>query len=145
MTVAIKNRRFIEFLPAMKHPILLIVLLSLLSVISVQSQSNAQTLNTTVEFEETVLNFGTISKCSDGRKTFVFKNTGEEPLVISKVFSSSFLKVIKYPQDPVQPGEKDEIIIKYDTSRVGPIVKTVTVMMNIKEKAIPLQVKGEVK
>ena len=145
MSYTIINRRFIEFFPAMKYPILITVLLSFLCISSVHSQSDVQTPNTTVEFEATVLDFGTISKGSDGRKTFVFKNTGEEPLVISKVFSSSHLKVVKYPQEPVQPGEKEEIVIKYDTSRVGPIVKTVTVMMNIKEKAVPLQVKGEVK
>ena len=145
MSYTIINRRFIEFFPAMKYPILITVLLSVLNISSVLSQSNTQTPNTTVEFEATTLDLGVIKKGSDGRKTFVFKNTGEEALVISKVFSSSYLKVVKYPQEPVQPGEKEEIVIKYDTSRVGPIVKTVTVMMNIKEKAVPLQVKGEVK
>lgn len=145
MSYTIINRRFIEFFPAMKYPVLITVLLSLLSINSLKSQTNDQLPDTTVEFEATVLDFGTIAKGSDGKKTFVFKNTGEEALVISKVFSSSHLKVIKYPQEPVQPGEKEEIVIKYDTGRVGPIVKTVTVMMNIKEKAVPLQVKGEVK
>ena len=129
----------------MKYPILITVLLSLLSLSSLKSQNNDQIPNTTVEFEATVLDFGIIAKGSDGKKTFVFKNTGDEPLIVSKVFSSSHLKVIKYPQEPVQPGEKEEIVIKYNTNRTGPIVKTVTVMMNIEKKAIPLQIKGEVK
>ena len=36
----------------------------------------------------------------------------------------------KKPSSPIDPGQDDEIQVKYDTNRVGPIRKIITVLSN---------------
>ena len=42
------------------------------------------------------------------------------------------------------PGETGEIEVKYDTNRVNPIRKTITVISNAERKTIALKIKGTV-
>ena len=41
-----------------------------------------------IEFESTVIDYGTIEKGADGVRVFKFTNTGNAPLIVSKVKSS---------------------------------------------------------
>mgnify|MGYP002063185881 CR=1 FL=1 len=65
-----------------------------------------------------------------GVRIFKFKNTGNAPLIVSDVKSSCGCTIPKKPKDPIMPGESGEIEVKYDTKRVAPIRKTVTVISN---------------
>jgi len=96
-----------------------------------------------IEFETKTIDYGTIEKGSDGVRVFKFKNTGDEPLIISKVSSSCGCTIPKKPKDPILPGESGEIEVKYDTKRVNPIRKTVTVISNAKDNpTVALKIKG---
>jgi hypothetical protein len=65
--------------------------------------------------------------------------------VISKVYSSCGCTIPKKPETPIEPGNKGEIQVKYDTNRVGPIRKTITVNSNAKSTPIvSLKIKGTV-
>lgn len=97
-----------------------------------------------IEFKETTIDYGTIEKGADGVRTFVFTNTGNAPLVISKVNSSCGCTVPKKPDGPIMPGEEGEIEVKYDTQRVMPIRKTITVLSNADTPTVALKIKGEV-
>jgi len=97
-----------------------------------------------IEFKETTIDYGTIEKGADGVRTFVFTNTGNAPLVISKVNSSCGCTVPKKPDGPIMPGEEGEIEVKYDTKRVMPIRKTITVLSNADTPTVALKIKGEV-
>jgi hypothetical protein len=97
-----------------------------------------------IEFKETTIDYGTIEKGADGVRTFVFTNTGNAPLVISKVNSSCGCTVPKKPDGPIMPGEDGEIEVKYDTKRVMPIRKTITVLSNADTPTVALKIKGEV-
>lgn len=107
---------------------------------------NESTLDkvTTVEFETTTIDYGKIAKGSDGVRTFKFKNTGDHPLKIYAIYSSCNCDIVSKPEEPIAPGETGEIKVKYDTSKVGPIVKTITANTNTKDKLIPLNLVGEV-
>lgn len=50
----------------------------------------------------------------------------------------------KKPSNPIAPGASDIIKVKYDTQRVGPIRKTITVASNASNGMIALKIKGEV-
>ena len=51
----------------------------------------------------------------------------------------------KFPEAPIPPGETGEIQVKYDTNRLGPIRKTITVNSNSAETPIvSLKIKGVV-
>lgn len=95
-----------------------------------------------IEFKETTIDYGTIEKGADGVRTFVFTNTGNAPLIISDVKSSCGCTVPKKPKGPILPGETGEIEVKYDTKRVNPIRKTITVISNADTPTVALKIKG---
>ena len=81
---------------------------------------------------ETSHNFGTIGE-SDGyaQHIFTFKNTGDAPLVISRVTASCGCTKPEWPQQPIQPGQESDIIIMYNPQgRPGNFNKTATVYTN---------------
>lgn len=117
------------------------VIIALIAFIGFVQQSNAQAK---IEFNNDVIDYGEIAKGSDGVRTFEFTNVGDAPLVISNVKSSCGCTVPSKPDGPVAPGESSAIQVKYDTKRVGPIRKTVTVYSNADEPIISLKIKGKV-
>lgn len=98
-----------------------------------------------IKFKEEVIDYGTISKGSDGLRVFHFTNTGDAPLIITDVKSSCGCTIPKKPNGPVAPGESSTIEVKYDTNRIGPIRKTVTVLSNASQSMVSLKITGEVK
>ena len=105
---------------------------------------NAQDKVAKIEFKETTIDYGTIEKGADGIRVFEFTNTGDAPLIISNVKSSCGCTVPKKPDGPIAPGETGEIQVKYDTNRVMPIRKTITVISNADTPTVALKIKGEV-
>ena len=97
-----------------------------------------------IEFKAETIDYGTIEKGSNGVRVFEFTNTGNEPLIISSVKSSCGCTIPKKPKDPILPGETGQIEVKYDTNRVNPIRKTITVMSNAEKPTVALKIKGEV-
>ncbi len=98
-----------------------------------------------IEFKSETVDYGDIEKGSDGVRVFTFTNTGTAPLIISNVSSSCGCTIPKKPEDPILPGATGEIQVKYDTNRVGPIRKAVTVTSNADTPTKILKIKGEVK
>jgi len=103
---------------------------------------NAQDKVAKIEFESETIDYGTIEKGADGIRVFKFTNTGDAPLIISKVKSSCGCTVPKKPEEPIMPGMTGEIEVKYDTNRVMPIRKTITVTSNAETPTIALKIKG---
>ena len=124
---------------------LLIILFTVLFSTGAVAQNNpVQDPITTIEFESTTVDYGKIEKGSDGIRTFTFRNTGKNPLKIYKIYSSCSCDILSKPEKPIAPGATGEIKVKYETKKVGPIVKTITVYANIDQNPIPLRLKGEV-
>lgn len=123
-----------------------------LTIISICSISFAQNTNADknqsnepkIEFVKTIHDYGTIKKGADGSCEFIFKNTGNEPLILSNVTSSCGCTVPTWPKDPILPGQSGTIKVMYDTKRIGAISKTVKVMSNAITDAVDLQIKGNV-
>ncbi len=105
----------------------------------------AQEKTAKIEFKSETVDYGEIAKGSDGVRVFEFTNTGDAPLIISKVSSSCGCTIPKKPEDPIMPGQTGEIQVKYDTKRVGPIRKAITVISNADTPTKVLKIKGEVK
>lgn len=97
-----------------------------------------------IEFKTEVIDYGTIEKGSNGVRVFEFTNTGDAPLIISSVRSTCGCTVPKKPKEPIMPGETGEIEVKYDTNRVNPIRKTITVISNADRSTVALKIKGTV-
>ena len=127
----------------MKNTFLLFIALGFTQLTLAQDESTLDK-TTTVKFKETTIDYGEIKKGSDGIRTFTFTNTGEHPLKIYNIYSACNCDIVSKPEKPIAPGELGEIKVKYDTQKVGPIVKTITANTNTKEKLIPLNLVGEV-
>jgi hypothetical protein len=83
-----------------------------------------------ITFDSLTIDYGTIVKGADGIRQFKFTNTGTSELEITQVRSSCGCTIPKKPDAPIAPGASDIIEVKYDTNRVGPIRKTITVASN---------------
>jgi hypothetical protein len=119
--------------------------LLLVFTLSLALNIQAQTTGPAIEFTSQVIDYGEIERGSDGIRIFEFVNSGNQPLVISKVYSSCGCTIPKKPEAPIAPGEKGEIQVKYDTNRVGPIRKTITVNSNAESTPIvSLKIKGTI-
>lgn len=104
----------------------------------------AQEKTAKIEFKQKVIDYGEIAKGSNGVRVFEFTNTGDVPLVISNVRSSCGCTIPKKPEEPIAPGATGEIEVKYDTNRVGPIRKTITVQSNAETPTVAVKIKGKV-
>ena len=119
-------------------------LLTILFIGLISFSVNAQDKVAKIEFKETTIDYGTIEKGANGIRTFEFTNTGDAPLIVSKVSSSCGCTVPKKPDAPIMPGNTGEIIVKYDTNRVMPFRKTITVISNADTPTVALKIGGEV-
>lgn len=117
-------------------------LITILFVGLISFGSFAQEKVAKIEFKTDVIDYGTIEKGADGLRIFEFTNTGNAPLVISNVKSTCGCTVPKKPTAPIMPGETGEIEVKYDTKRVSPIRKTITVFSNAETPTVALKIKG---
>lgn len=97
-----------------------------------------------ITFDSEVIDYGTIPQNADGVRTFKFTNTGNAPLIISNAKGSCGCTVPTWPKQPINPGEKAEIKVKYATNRLGPINKSVTVTSNAATPTKVLRIKGTV-
>ena len=105
-----------------------------------QAQDKAE-----IKFVSEEIDYGTIKQGADGVRVFEFKNTGKAPLVISGASSSCGCTVPSWPKEPITPGASGKIEVKYDTTRVGQIAKTILVNSNAKDTpTVALRIKGKV-
>lgn len=96
------------------------------------------------EFKTETIDFGKITKGSDGIRVFEFTNVGDAPLIIKRVQSTCGCAVPKKTEKPVMPNEKGFISVSYDTNRIGGFSKAVTVYSNAKKERKMLKIKGYV-
>lgn len=97
-----------------------------------------------ITFDSLTIDYGTVVKGENGIRQFKFTNTGTSDLNITQVRSSCGCTIPKKPDAPIAPGASDVIEVKYDTERIGPIRKTITVASNASNAMVALKIKGEV-
>ena len=95
-------------------------------------------------FDMETHDYGTIKQGAYGTYEFKFTNTGNEPLIISTARGSCGCTVPTYPKEPIMKGQTSVIKVSYDTKRVGPFTKTVTIESNAKTNPKMLTIKGVV-
>jgi hypothetical protein len=102
----------------------------------------APTSTAEIKFDKLEFDYGTIKQGGDPNGEFSFKNVGKEPLIISNCQGSCGCTVPSWPKEPIKPGASAVIKVHYDTKRVGPINKTVTVTSNSLGGVVTLHIKG---
>lgn len=96
-------------------------------------------------FDTETIDYGTIAHNAEGKREFVFTNNGNKPLIITNTTGSCGCTVPTTPKEPIAPGAKGIIGVKYATDRIGAFTKTVTVTSNATGQASKvLTIKGVV-
>ncbi|MGI6046737.1 MAG: DUF1573 domain-containing protein [Petrimonas sp.] len=122
-----------------KVGIILLFSVLLSGVVLAQSKPEA-------EFAKKEHNFGTIKEEIGTVTTqFEFTNTGKSPLIIQRVIPSCGCTTPTYTREPILPGKKGKIDVKYSTiARPGTFHKSVTVYTNVPDTVYVLSIKGNV-
>jgi hypothetical protein len=106
----------------------------------------ADTANyTTIQWLDSIQNFG---KVTDGEKvliSFHFKNTGDKPLIVTNVTAGCGCTVPEKPEAPIPPGQEGIIKAEFNSEgRVGQASKNITVTCNTIIQNYTLLFEGEV-
>ena len=100
---------------------------------------------TSVQIIDSVFDFGKVVEGENVEFSYRFKNTGNQPLVISNATASCGCTVPEKPEAPIKPGETGFIKVKFTSEgRVGVAHKTVNVQSNAVPAFPELLLKGEV-
>ena len=98
----------------------------------------AQQKGAVISWEKTIHNFGII-KMEDGlqKYRFVFVNTGDEPLYLSRVKSGCGCTTADYTKEPIAPGAKGYVEVIFNPeNRLGIFDKNITVVCNATSKPV---------
>jgi len=101
-----------------------------------------------INFEVESYDFGKRTQTEKGKVEdrisyeFKFTNDGQEPLIISNAKGSCGCTVPKWPKEPVMPGETSSIKVTYDSSRLGPFTKSITITSNAYTPTKRLMIRG---
>ncbi|HOV71744.1 MAG TPA: DUF1573 domain-containing protein [Dysgonamonadaceae bacterium] len=122
-----------------KRGLLLIVVILTVGLAFAQSKPEAK-------FDKTQHDFGSIKEELGAVTTmFEFTNVGTSPLIIQRVSTSCGCTTPSYPHEPVLPGKKGVITVKYSTvARPGSFNKTIAVYTNVPDTVYVLTIKGNV-
>ncbi len=128
----------------MKNLLLLLISVTLLSSCINKSENQARESGQEIYFSETSHNYEDIFIDSDGSYKFVFKNLGEEAIIINKVRSTCGCTVPSWPRKPIEPGNEGEIEVKYNTALAGSFMKSIYVYSSAANSPNKLVLKGKV-
>ena len=97
-----------------------------------------------IEFSKETHDYGTIKYEGDPYCEFEFKNTGDEPLIISNAKGSCGCTVPEWPKEPIAPGASDQIEVTFHPgkSQLGQQDKTISVITNTSPGVAVLQLKA---
>lgn len=98
-----------------------------------------------IVFNELVHDFGTVIQGEPLHYSFYFVNSGDQPLVLTKVQGSCGCTIPSKPEEAIAPGEKAKIDVVVNTEK-KPLdkffVTYITVESNAKSAMVKLKVSG---
>lgn len=96
-----------------------------------------------MEFESKEHDFGTVEEGEVVEHTFVFTNTGDAPLIVSDASASCGCTVPTYTKEPIAPGDKGEMLVKFNTrGKPNQQMKAVGVVANTKSGKETIRIKA---
>jgi hypothetical protein len=106
---------------------------------------DAEKTGPVLQFLQTTIDYDTIERYSDGTRTFVFYNTGDEPLVTRNVKSGCSCTVPSFTKDTIFPGQKGGIKARFNTRKPIPFNQKLKVYSNSSTgKKVEVTIKGVV-
>lgn len=100
---------------------------------------------TVMAFTETTFDFGTVSEGEKVAHTYKFKNTGNEPLILSDAKGSCGCTVPDWPREPIAPGAEAEVVVEFNSKgKKGKRNQKVTITANTNPPQTFIYLTGEV-
>ncbi len=92
---------------------------------------------TTVALSESTFEFGKVKKGEQVEHIYEVTNTGTNPLIISQVKPGCGCTAPDYTKDPIMPGQKGKITLKFDSGNFDGLVnKQAEVFANVEKAPI---------
>jgi len=99
----------------------------------------------TMDFKDTVHDFGTLMEGEIATYDFEFMNNGKTPLIINNATGSCGCTVPEYPRDPIAPGNGGVMKVKFNSAdKKGHVEKSVIINSNSKTGVQTLYIKAQV-
>ncbi|HWB27808.1 MAG TPA: DUF1573 domain-containing protein [Chitinophagaceae bacterium] len=136
----------------MKKVLCFLMVLAVITIISCKSNTDANGLQssmkdqvhqfdtanyTTIQWIDSVKDFGLVTQGEKVKVVFHFLNSGNKPLFIAHVQPSCGCTVADYTKSAVAPGQQGEIDAVYDSNHGFPdqqVRKTISVTCNARNK-----------
>lgn len=96
-----------------------------------------------VQLDSTKYNLGQIIQGTPIKYDIWVTNSGNEPLIIARASTSDGGSMSTFDNQPILPGKKGKIQFIYDTKRIGPFSRSLTIQSNDPEVYV-INIKGEV-
>lgn len=100
--------------------------------------------STRVEAMQPVIDVGELRQSDVASATFIIKNTGKKPLVVTAVDTDCGCLSVTYEKKPVAPGQRVSVKALFEPKETGVFEKTVRVYGNMEQSPLLLKVKGRV-
>lgn len=98
-----------------------------------------------IKFDDAKKNFGFVKKGEKVVLAYDFTNTGNQPLIISEAKAECSCTTIKWPKDPIAPGQKGVVEVTFDTAPARDRQdRTVEVFSNASSSPDKIRFKGVV-
>lgn len=109
----------------------------------IRREKNLNQTKTKVSVSTTDISLGSFNWEQEQTTSFVFKNTGNAPLVIQNVITSCGCLTVDYPKEPVPPLHEAILKVKYKADQPGYFNKTIIVYCSADSSPFKLKVSGE--
>ena len=98
-----------------------------------------------LKFDKKEHDFGVIQEGDIVETVFVFTNSGKSELIISSAKGSCGCTVPQWPKEPIMPGDKGQIKVKFNSDRRPNLQqKQITLVTNTEEGTEILKIKAQV-
>lgn len=99
----------------------------------------------TMDFKDTLHNFGNVKEGETVEYDFAFVNNGKSPLIISNATGSCGCTIASYPQEPIMSGQGGVLKVVFSSAgKEGHQEKSVTVNTNAKKNIHMLYIQADV-
>jgi len=104
------------------------------------TKETSKTELTTASYSKEIVDFGELNEGEKVIHTFTIKNTGETPLIISRINNGCTCTKVMYDKKPVKSGEELKMDIEFDSStRYGKQYKNIYIYANVRGGVIKLR------
>ncbi|MFY7861240.1 MAG: DUF1573 domain-containing protein [Chitinophagales bacterium] len=107
-----------------------ILLLAFIASITANAQNSPMIHAPSVIYSMEKIDYGSIYHNTNGMRTIKISNIGSAPLVVTSCIASCGCTRPSCPTTPILPGTYSIISVYYDTKKIGPIDKNVTITTN---------------